>query len=134
MHPAQSETNGEPRRDNLTMHEEGTWEHSEFTHPQMPMTQSMLDQSKMRHQRNQDCKAHNVEKSASQKEKQRWLKVELPQTFHGMRSELHAHYLFLLKVRDKNFYSLPAPLSTEEHKIATQFSGHLGYVPKDFFQ
>ncbi|MBW0493181.1 hypothetical protein O181_032896 [Austropuccinia psidii MF-1] len=33
----QIETNGEPRRDNFTEHEEGTWENSESTHPQMPI-------------------------------------------------------------------------------------------------
>ncbi|MBW0514884.1 hypothetical protein O181_054599 [Austropuccinia psidii MF-1] len=37
MSSTQSETNGEPRRDNFTEHEEGTWENSESTHPQMPI-------------------------------------------------------------------------------------------------
>ncbi|MBW0476865.1 hypothetical protein O181_016580 [Austropuccinia psidii MF-1] len=99
----------------------------------MPLAQSMLDQSEMRQQRNKACKAHNVEKGASQKEKQKWLKEELPENFHGMRSAVHAHCLFLLKVRDKDFSSLPAPPSTEEREIAIQVAGHLGYVHKDVF-
>nr|MBW0487252.1 hypothetical protein [Austropuccinia psidii MF-1] len=93
----------------------------------------MLDQSEMRQQRNQAPKAHNMERHASQKEKQRWLKVELPENVHGMRSALHAHFLFLLKVRDKDFSSLPAPPSTEEREIAIKVADHLGYVPKDVF-
>ncbi|MBW0471508.1 hypothetical protein O181_011223 [Austropuccinia psidii MF-1] len=97
----------------------------------MPLAQSMLDQSEMRQQRNHDCKAHNVVKFTSQKEKQRWLKVELPDHFHGMRSSVHAHFLFLLKVRDKDFSSLPAPPRTEKHEILIKASGYLGYVPKD---
>ncbi|MBW0541921.1 hypothetical protein O181_081636 [Austropuccinia psidii MF-1] len=133
MSPTQMETNDEPRRDNFTGHEQGTQSNSEFTHPQMPLAQSMLEQSKVRQQRNQACKAHNVAKRASQKEQQKWLKAELPENVHGMRSAVHAHCLFLLKVRDKDFSSLPAPPSTEEREIAIQVAGHLGYVPKDVF-
>ncbi|MBW0586816.1 hypothetical protein O181_126531 [Austropuccinia psidii MF-1] len=99
----------------------------------MPLAQSMLEQSKVRQQRNQARKAHNVAKRASQKEQQKWLKAELPENVHGMRSAVHAHCLFLLKVRDKDFSSLPAPPSTEEREIEIQVAGHLGYVPKDFF-
>ncbi|MBW0578587.1 hypothetical protein O181_118302 [Austropuccinia psidii MF-1] len=50
-----------------------------------------------------------------------------------MRSEVQAHCLFLLKVRDKDFSLLPAPPRTEEHEIAIQVAGLLGYVPKDVF-
>ncbi|MBW0510075.1 hypothetical protein O181_049790 [Austropuccinia psidii MF-1] len=131
--PTQSERNDEPRRDNFMAHEQGTQSNSEFTHPQMPLALSMLDQSKMRQQRNEACKAHNVAKCASQKEQQKWLKEKLPENVHGMRSTVHGHCLFLLKVRDKDFSSLPAPPSTEEREIAIQVAGHLGYVPKDFF-
>ncbi|MBW0460309.1 hypothetical protein O181_000024 [Austropuccinia psidii MF-1] len=133
MSPTQSETNDEQRRDNFMVHEQGTQSNSEFTHPQMPLAQSMLNQSKMRQQRNQDCKAHNVAKCASQKEQQKWLKEELPENFHGMRSAVHAHCLFLLKVRDKDFSSQPEPPSTAEHEIAIQVAVHLGYVSKDVF-
>ncbi|MBW0581047.1 hypothetical protein O181_120762 [Austropuccinia psidii MF-1] len=133
MSPTQMETNDEPRRDNFTAHEHGTQSNSEFTHPQMPLSQSMLEQSEVRQQRNQACKAHNVAKCASQKEQQKWLKAELPENVHGMRSAVHAHCLFLLKVRDKDFSPLPAPPSTEERKIAIQVAGHLGYVPKDVY-
>ncbi|MBW0528245.1 hypothetical protein O181_067960 [Austropuccinia psidii MF-1] len=84
MSPNHSETNDEPRRDNFMAHEEGTQSNSEFTHPQMPLSQSMLEQSKIRQQRNQASKAHKVVKHASQKEQQRWLKVELPGNVHGM--------------------------------------------------
>ncbi|MBW0489458.1 hypothetical protein O181_029173 [Austropuccinia psidii MF-1] len=133
MSPTQSETNGEPRRNNFMVHEEGTWSNSECAHPQMPLTQSMLYQSKMRQQRNQAFKAQNVAKLVSQKEKQRWLKEELPYNVHGMRSDVHSHRLFLLKVKDKDFSSLPAPPSTEECEISIQVSGHLGYVSKDLF-
>ncbi|MBW0478265.1 hypothetical protein O181_017980 [Austropuccinia psidii MF-1] len=83
----------------------------------MPLTQSMLEQSKIRQQRNQAHKAHNVAKPESQKEKQRWLKAKLPENVHGMRSAVHTHSLFLLKVRDKDFCSLPEPPSTEEREI-----------------
>ncbi|MBW0540381.1 hypothetical protein O181_080096 [Austropuccinia psidii MF-1] len=131
MSPTQSETNDEPRRENFMAHEQGTKSNSEFTHPQMPLAQSMLNQSKMRQRRSKACKSHNVEKGASQKEQQKWLKAELPENVHGMRSAVHAHCLFLLKVRDKNFYSLLAPPSTEEREIAIKVAGHLGYVPKD---
>ncbi|MBW0519166.1 hypothetical protein O181_058881 [Austropuccinia psidii MF-1] len=48
MSPTQSETNDEPRRDNFMAHEQGTQSNSELTHPQMPLAQSMLDQSEMR--------------------------------------------------------------------------------------
>ncbi|MBW0590949.1 hypothetical protein O181_130664, partial [Austropuccinia psidii MF-1] len=85
MSPTQMETNDEPRRDNFTAHEHGTQSNSEFTHPQMPLAQSMLEQSEVRQQRNQACKAHNVAKRASQKEQQKWLKAELPENVHGMR-------------------------------------------------
>ncbi|MBW0523659.1 hypothetical protein O181_063374 [Austropuccinia psidii MF-1] len=131
MSPTQSETNDEPRRDNFMAHEQGTQSNSEFTHPQRPLSQSMLDQSEMRQQRHQARKAHNVEKNASQKQQQKWLKAQLPENVHGMRSAVHDHCLFLLKVRDKDFSSLPAPPSKEEAEIAIQVAGHLGYVPKD---
>ncbi|MBW0574046.1 hypothetical protein O181_113761 [Austropuccinia psidii MF-1] len=64
----QIEINDEPRRDNFTVHEQGTQSNSEFTHPQIPLAWSMLDQSKMKKQRNEACKAHNVAKRASQKD------------------------------------------------------------------
>ncbi|MBW0562027.1 hypothetical protein O181_101742 [Austropuccinia psidii MF-1] len=48
MSPTQSETNDEPRRDNFTVHEKGTQSNSEFTQPQIPLAQSMLDQSEIR--------------------------------------------------------------------------------------
>ncbi|MBW0558122.1 hypothetical protein O181_097837 [Austropuccinia psidii MF-1] len=99
----------------------------------MPLPQSMLDQSKMGLQMNQACKAHNVAKRASQKEQQRWLKAELPDNVHGMRSDVHYHFLFLLQVQNKNFALLPAAPSTEKHEIVIQVSGNLGYVPKDVF-
>ncbi|MBW0501946.1 hypothetical protein O181_041661 [Austropuccinia psidii MF-1] len=133
MSPTQSERNGEPRRDNFTAHEHGTQSNSEFTHPQMPLARSILDKSKIRQRRNKARKAHNVSKCASQKEQQNWLKAELPENFHGMRSGVQAHCLFLLKVRDKDFSSLLAPPSTEEREIAIQVAVHLGYVPKDVF-
>ncbi|MBW0589143.1 hypothetical protein O181_128858 [Austropuccinia psidii MF-1] len=69
MSLTQSERNDEPRRENFTAHEQGTQSNSEFTHPQMGLAQSMLEQSEVRQQRNQACKAHNVAKYASQKEK-----------------------------------------------------------------
>ncbi|MBW0484393.1 hypothetical protein O181_024108 [Austropuccinia psidii MF-1] len=128
-----SETNDEPRRDNFLAHEQGTQSNSEFTHPQMPPSQSMLDHCKMRQRSNKACKAHNVTKCASQKEKQRWLKAELPENVHEMRSVVHSHCLFLIKVKENNFSSLPAPPRTEERKIAIQVAGHLRYVPKDVF-
>ncbi|MBW0573216.1 hypothetical protein O181_112931 [Austropuccinia psidii MF-1] len=87
----------------------------------------------MRKQRNEACKAHNVANRESQKVQQNWLKAELPENVHGMRSAVHSHCLFLLKVRDKDFSSLPAPPSTEEFEIAIQVAGHPGYVPKDAF-
>ncbi|MBW0526461.1 hypothetical protein O181_066176 [Austropuccinia psidii MF-1] len=103
MSPTQSETNDKPRGDNTMAHEQGTQSNSEFTYLQMPLAKSMLDQSEFRKQRKQACKAHNVAKHASQKGQQKWLKAELPENFHGMRSAVHAHCLFLLKVRDKDF-------------------------------
>ncbi|MBW0561504.1 hypothetical protein O181_101219 [Austropuccinia psidii MF-1] len=114
MSPTQSERSDEPRRDNFTAHEQGTQSNSEFTHPQMALAQSMLEQSEMRRKRNQAHKAHNVEKHASQKEKQKWLKAEIPGNVHGMRSAAHAHCPFLLKVRDNDFSSLPAPPSKKK--------------------
>ncbi|MBW0569169.1 hypothetical protein O181_108884 [Austropuccinia psidii MF-1] len=131
MSPNHSETNDEPRRDDFMAHEEGTQSNSEFTNPQMPISQSILEKYEIRKWRNQACKAHNVAKCTSKKVKQRWLKAEIPENVHGMRSAVHAHCLFLLKERDKDFSSLPAPPSTEEHEIVIQVAGHLGYVPKD---
>ncbi|MBW0542254.1 hypothetical protein O181_081969 [Austropuccinia psidii MF-1] len=133
MSPTQSETNGKPRRKNFMVHEEGTWSNSECAHYQMLLTQSMLHKSKMRQQRNQAFKAQNVAKLVSQKEQKRWLKEELPDNVHGMRSDVHAHWLFLLKVKDKDFSSLKEPPSTEECEIAIKVSGHLGYVSKYLF-
>ncbi|MBW0476856.1 hypothetical protein O181_016571 [Austropuccinia psidii MF-1] len=60
MSPNHSETNDEPRRDNFMELEEGTKSNCEFTHPQMPLSQGMLEQSKIRKQRNQAHKDHNV--------------------------------------------------------------------------
>ncbi|MBW0550759.1 hypothetical protein O181_090474 [Austropuccinia psidii MF-1] len=68
MSPTSSERNDEPRKDNFMGHEQGTQSNSELTHPQMGLAQSMLEKSEVRQQRNQACKAHNVEKRASQKE------------------------------------------------------------------
>ncbi|MBW0516122.1 hypothetical protein O181_055837 [Austropuccinia psidii MF-1] len=119
--------------DDFSMHEDGTRSDSELTHAQMLLDSSMLDQSKMIQKRNEVCKAHNVTKRASQKEQQTWLKADLPENFHGMRSAVHAHCLFLLKVKEKDFSFLPAPPSTEEHEITIEDAGHLGYVPKDVF-
>ncbi|MBW0474659.1 hypothetical protein O181_014374 [Austropuccinia psidii MF-1] len=48
MSLTQSETNGEPRRDNFTENEEENKSNSESTHPQIPLTKSMFHQSKMR--------------------------------------------------------------------------------------
>ncbi|MBW0503587.1 hypothetical protein O181_043302 [Austropuccinia psidii MF-1] len=131
--PTQSETTGEPRRDDLIVYEECTWENSEFTHPQMPLSQCMLNQSEMRQQRKKAHKAPNVATHASQKEKQRLLKVELPYDVHGMRSVVNTHCLFLLKVKDKYFSSLLAQLRAGENESAIHLAGHLGYVPKDVF-
>ncbi|MBW0525836.1 hypothetical protein O181_065551 [Austropuccinia psidii MF-1] len=133
MSLTQSERNDEPRRDDFMVHEPGTQSNSEFTHPQMGLSQSTVEQSKVRQQKNQACKADNVAECASQKEQQKWLRAEISENVHGMRSEVHAHFLFLLKVRDKDFSSLPEPPSTEECEIAIQVAGHLKYVPKDFF-
>ncbi|MBW0546691.1 hypothetical protein O181_086406 [Austropuccinia psidii MF-1] len=133
MSPNYSEKNDEQRSDNFMAHEEGNQSKSEFTHPQFPLTQSMVEQSKVRQQRNQACKVHNVARHASQKEQQRWMKAELPENVHGMGSALHAHCLFLLKLRDKDFSSLPAQPSTGKRKIAIEVAGHLGFVPKDVF-
>ncbi|MBW0490717.1 hypothetical protein O181_030432 [Austropuccinia psidii MF-1] len=96
MSLTQSETKDEPRRENFTAHEQGTQSNSEFTHPQIPLAQSMLDQSEIRQQRNHACKAHNVAKCASQKGEQIWLKAELLESFDGMRSAVHTHCMFLL--------------------------------------
>ncbi|MBW0516321.1 hypothetical protein O181_056036 [Austropuccinia psidii MF-1] len=109
MSPTQSRKNGKPRREDLVVHEEVTRENSGFTHPQMALTQSFFHQSEMRQKRDQSFKAHNMEKGVRQKHKKRWLKVELPVTVHGMRSAVYAHFLFLLKVKDKDFSSLPEP-------------------------
>ncbi|MBW0532527.1 hypothetical protein O181_072242 [Austropuccinia psidii MF-1] len=133
MSMTQSETNDEPRGNNFMAHEQGTQSNREFTQPQMPLAQSMLHEFKIRQERNQACKAPNMAKHASQKEQQRWLKAEIPENVHEMRSAVHAHCLFLLKVRYKDFSSLPAPPSTEEHEIAIQVAGHLAYVPQDVF-
>ncbi|MBW0560575.1 hypothetical protein O181_100290, partial [Austropuccinia psidii MF-1] len=133
MSASQSERNDYPRRANFMVHEQGTQSNSEFTHPQMPLAGSMLHQSQMRQQRNEPQKAHNVAKCASQKDQQKLLKAELPEHVHGMRSAVHAHCLFLLKVRDKDFSSPTAPPSTEEGEIAIKVAGSLGYVLKDVF-
>ncbi|MBW0521150.1 hypothetical protein O181_060865 [Austropuccinia psidii MF-1] len=53
MYPSKSETIGEPRRNNFMVKEEGTQSNNEFTHPQMPLSQSMLDQYENIQQRNQ---------------------------------------------------------------------------------
>ncbi|MBW0477420.1 hypothetical protein O181_017135 [Austropuccinia psidii MF-1] len=74
MSPTQCEENREPKRDDFIPHEEGTCKKSEFNHPQIPIAQNMIDQSKMRQKRNQACKAINVAKCVIQKEKQKWLK------------------------------------------------------------
>ncbi|MBW0523507.1 hypothetical protein O181_063222 [Austropuccinia psidii MF-1] len=113
-------------------HKEGTQSNSELTHPQMPLSQSMHEQSEIRQKRNQALKAHNVAKRASQKEQQSWLKAEIPENVHGMRSAVHTHFLFLLKVRNKYFSLLPAPPSTEYHEVAIQVAGHLVYAPRMF--
>ncbi|MBW0511929.1 hypothetical protein O181_051644 [Austropuccinia psidii MF-1] len=133
MSPTQSEANDEPRSDNFMVHEQGTQSNCEFTHPQMPLAQSMLDQLEMRQQRNQARNAHNVAKRASQKEQEKWLKAELPENVHGMSSAVHAHCLFLLEVRDKDFSSLPEPPSREEREIEIQVVCHLGYISRDVF-
>ncbi|MBW0539049.1 hypothetical protein O181_078764 [Austropuccinia psidii MF-1] len=85
MFPTQSKTNCEPRREGFTEHEEDIKENSKLNHSQMALMHSTLDQSRMIQKRNQDPKAHNVEKCASQKEQQRWLKEELDDNFHEMR-------------------------------------------------
>ncbi|MBW0470669.1 hypothetical protein O181_010384 [Austropuccinia psidii MF-1] len=128
-----SKRNDAPRRDNFTVHEEGTQSNSELTHPPIPLSQSKLEQFKIQKQRNQACKAHNVAKHARQKEKQTWLKVQPPENAHGMRTDVNSHCLFLLKVRDKDFSSLPETPSTEEQEIAIEVAGNLGYVPEDVF-
>ncbi|MBW0533368.1 hypothetical protein O181_073083 [Austropuccinia psidii MF-1] len=48
MSLTQSETNYEPKGDDFMAHEQGTPLNSELTHPQIPLTQSMLNQSEMR--------------------------------------------------------------------------------------
>ncbi|MBW0495574.1 hypothetical protein O181_035289 [Austropuccinia psidii MF-1] len=126
MSPTQSETNDESRRDNFEAHEQ--------VHPSSNAHfPELCNQTHMRQQRNKAHKAHNIAKRASQKEKQKWLKAQHPENIHGMRSAVHTHCLFLLKVTDKDFSSLPAPPSTEEREIAIQVAGHLRYVPKDVF-
>ncbi|MBW0553423.1 hypothetical protein O181_093138 [Austropuccinia psidii MF-1] len=111
MSLTQRERNDEPRRENFMAHEQGT-------------------QSNMKEQ---GFESSQCGKCPSQKEQQKWLKAELPQNVHGMRSVVHAHCLFLLKVRDKYFSSLPAQPSTEEREIEIQVAGNLEYVPKDVF-
>ncbi|MBW0486501.1 hypothetical protein O181_026216 [Austropuccinia psidii MF-1] len=76
--PTQSERNDEPRRDDFMAHDQGTQSNSKFTHPQMGLAQSMLEQSEVRQQRSQACKSHNMAKRESQKEQQKWLRAELP--------------------------------------------------------
>ncbi|MBW0591205.1 hypothetical protein O181_130920 [Austropuccinia psidii MF-1] len=99
----------------------------------MPLSMRILEQSEVRQQRNQAFKAHNKGKRASQKEQQRWLKAELPENVHGMRSAVHTHCLFLIKVRVKDFSSLQEPPSTEEREIVIEVAVHLRYVPKDVY-
>ncbi|MBW0585713.1 hypothetical protein O181_125428, partial [Austropuccinia psidii MF-1] len=82
--------------------------------------------------RRQNFTAHE-NGTQSNKGATKMVRAELPENVHGMISAVHAHCLFLLKVRDNDFSSLPAPPSTEENKIAIQVAGHLGYVPKDVF-
>ncbi|MBW0487155.1 hypothetical protein O181_026870 [Austropuccinia psidii MF-1] len=123
MSPTQRKINCEPRRDYFMAHEDGTWSNSEFTHLQMPLSKSLPYQYKMRQKRNQNFKPHNVEKHAIQKEEQRWLKAEIPDT-------AHAHCLFQLKVKDKYSASLSAPPNTEECGIVINVSDHLRYIPK----
>ncbi|MBW0488188.1 hypothetical protein O181_027903 [Austropuccinia psidii MF-1] len=124
MSPTQCKTNGEPRRDNFMVHEEGTGSNSEFTHPKMPLSQTMLNKYDMRKQRNKAHKSHK---------QQIWLKVELHDNVHRMRSAVHAHFLLLLKLKDKDFASLLAPPSTEEFEVSIKVYVHLGYVPEDPF-
>ncbi|MBW0461160.1 hypothetical protein O181_000875 [Austropuccinia psidii MF-1] len=131
--PPLKEKSGEQRRNSFMAHEEGTPSDSEFPHPQITLIEFFLDQSEMRQQRNQAFNSHNVAKPESQKEKQRFLKEEFPDNVHGMRSAVHAHFLFLLKVKDKDFYSLPELPSPEENAIEIQVAGHLQYIPKDLF-
>ncbi|MBW0496747.1 hypothetical protein O181_036462 [Austropuccinia psidii MF-1] len=54
MSPNHSETNDEPRRDDFMAHEEGSQSNIEFTHPKMPLAQSMLEQSEVR-QKSSQC-------------------------------------------------------------------------------
>ncbi|MBW0557592.1 hypothetical protein O181_097307 [Austropuccinia psidii MF-1] len=111
MSPTQSERNDEPRRDNFTAHAQGTQSNTK-------------EQGSQSSQCGKMCKPEGAKK---------WLKAELPENVHGMRSAVHANCLFLLKVSDKEFSSLPAPPSTEECEIAIQVDGHLGYISKDVF-
>ncbi|MBW0460286.1 hypothetical protein O181_000001 [Austropuccinia psidii MF-1] len=127
MSPNHSETNDEPRRDNFMTHEEGTPSNSDFTHPQMPIAQSILEQSETRLSKLTMWKMYKPEGATKMAESR------IPKNVHGMRSAVHAHCLFLLEVRDKDFSSPPAPPSAEEGEIAIQVAGHLGYVPKDVF-
>ncbi|MBW0501454.1 hypothetical protein O181_041169 [Austropuccinia psidii MF-1] len=114
MSPTQSERNDEPRRDNFTAHEQGTKSNNE----------TAREQALQISQCGKMCKPGGEKKR---------LKAELPENVHGMRSAVHAHCLFLLKVRDEDFSALQAPPSTEEREIAIQMAGHLGHVPKDVF-
>ncbi|MBW0584755.1 hypothetical protein O181_124470 [Austropuccinia psidii MF-1] len=132
MSSTQSATNGEQMRDSLTAHEEGTQPNSDFTNPQKPYGQTILDQYKIRKQRSQVLKAHNMVKHESSKEKQRWLKEELPDNYNEMRSAVHSHCVLLLKVKDNNFSSLPDPPSTEEGKFQCRFLVICAVSPKMF--
>ncbi|MBW0480824.1 hypothetical protein O181_020539 [Austropuccinia psidii MF-1] len=113
MSSTHSETNGEPKREDFMVHEQGTCSNSELTHPQIPLSKSRLNQFKMQQQGNKAFKSHNVADCASQKEPKRWLKEENPDNVHGRRGAVNSHFLFLLKMKDKHFSSLPAPPSTE---------------------
>ncbi|MBW0480001.1 hypothetical protein O181_019716 [Austropuccinia psidii MF-1] len=95
-----------------------------------PSPQSRVDQHKMRRKRNQACSSYSMEKLVRQKEQQRGLKAELHDNVLGMRSAVHAHFLFLPKLKDKNFSSSLAPPSTEVPEIVIQDAGHLCYVSK----
>ncbi|MBW0480567.1 hypothetical protein O181_020282 [Austropuccinia psidii MF-1] len=71
MSSTQSETNGDPRRDDFRAHGEGTREKSLFTHPQIPLSQSMLNHAAMKQKRKKAFKAHNMAKGVSQKAKKK---------------------------------------------------------------
>ncbi|MBW0512195.1 hypothetical protein O181_051910 [Austropuccinia psidii MF-1] len=85
----------------------------------------MLDQSKMRKQRKQARKVPNVAKCARQKEQQKWLKVELPENVHGMRSAVHAHCLFLLKPFQQEFPLLRSGRQHCDNKPVTNVMGSI---------